>query len=83
MFHGICSTYDMERANKSPNRMQLTVPCIQKGVGKKKSGHWNTQIYHQLFIHFLMVKGCLFQNPPDSFSIDCDEEEENTPEETQ
>jgi hypothetical protein len=28
------------------------------------------------------VKVCLFQYPTDSFSLDCDEEEENTPEKT-
>jgi len=34
---------------------------------QEKSGHWSTQIYHRLFVHCLMVKGCLFQNPPTVF----------------
>jgi hypothetical protein len=41
-------------------------------------------MYHWLFIQCLTVKVCLPipEPPPDSFYLDCDEEEENTQEET-
>ena len=78
-----------EPTNHRTNCYFCMMPPIQKWVPRRKGVHWSTQIYLRSFVQYLTVKVCLFQKltsdpplPPNSFSIDCDNEEENTPEET-
>jgi hypothetical protein len=58
------------------------VNSIQKGITKKKK--WRAE-YPNIPLAIRLVphcKGLSIPEPPDSFSLDCDEEEENTLEET-
>jgi hypothetical protein len=58
------------------------VPPIQKGITKKKK--WAVE-YQNISWAILPVPHCEgrpIPEPPDSFSPGCDEEQDNTPEET-
>jgi hypothetical protein len=68
MFHAVCSTHDMEGAEKS-SHTAVSVWCLlfRNGLPRTKSGEWIIQIYRRLFVQSLTVKVCLFQNPRQFF----------------
>ena len=73
----------MKTANKSPHRMQLTLPHVQKGIGKEKKCTLQYPNVPSAIRPLPHGEGLPVPEPPNSFSLDFDEEEENTPEETQ
>jgi hypothetical protein len=83
----LVSMVSREPTNHLINCYFCMMPPIQKGVPRRNRVHWNTQIYFWSFVQCLTLKVCLFQkitsDTPTVFPIDCDNEEENTPEETQ